>query len=185
MFKLPSFSLTKGFTAIELMVTIAILAVLTALAAPSFKPLIERWQVRQTTAELQSALHLARSEAIKRGGNVYLEKLPKNTTGCVTDGTNEDWDCGWVVFVDANANKRWNAGEEIQRFETPKNLFVTRNPSGATIAFSRWGQAAGANLISFYISPQPAGITSAAAKGICVAAGGRIRVIDQKDIPCD
>jgi hypothetical protein len=59
-----------------------------------------------------------------------------------------------------------------------------KNPSGATISLNRWGQANGANLFSFYISPQKTGITSPAAKGICLAAGGRIRIIDQKDIPC-
>ena len=36
-----------GFTAIELLVVVAIVAILTALAAPSFTPLIERWRVRQ------------------------------------------------------------------------------------------------------------------------------------------
>lgn len=175
---------SRGLTSIEMLMTMAVLAVLTAIAIPSFNPLFDQWRVYQVTEAMKSSLMLARSEAIKRGGKVYLEKLPKTTAGCVTDGTTQDWDCGWVVFVDANANKRWNAGEEIQRFETPKNILVTKNPSGATISLNRWGQANGANLFSFYISPKKTGITSPAAKGICLAAGGRIRIINQKDIPC-
>ena len=63
---MPSPRSTKGFTAIELLVTIAILGVLAAIAAPSFKPLIERWKVRQVTEELQSTFYVARSEAIAR-----------------------------------------------------------------------------------------------------------------------
>lgn len=57
----------RGFTAIELLVTIAILAVLAALAAPSFTPSLERWRVMQATEQLKSTLYFARSEAIKQG----------------------------------------------------------------------------------------------------------------------
>ncbi|MGL6206135.1 MAG: pilus assembly FimT family protein, partial [Giesbergeria sp.] len=62
-----------GFTAIELMVVVAIVAVLAALAAPSFTPLIERWRVRQAAENLTSSLYFARSEAIKRGGGIALD----------------------------------------------------------------------------------------------------------------
>ena len=173
-----------GFTVIELLVTTAVLAILAAIAAPSFNAMFDRWRVYQTAEALQSSLMLARSEAIKRGGNVYLERLPNTTVGCVTDGTTIDWDCGWVVFFDANNNKRWNLGEEIQRFETPKKLTVTRSKAGITISLSRWGQADGANLVGFTIAPHPAGISSPSTRGVCMSSGGRIRVIEQKDVPC-
>jgi len=173
-----------GFTTIELMVAIGILAILSAIAAPSFNFVLERWRVLQAIESMKSSLMLARSEAIRRGGNVYMEKLPKTIAGCVTDGTNQDWDCGWVIFVDTNGNKRWNAGEEIQRYEAPPNTTVTRTKSGVTIRVDQWGMMDGANLIGFTISPRSAGITSAATKGICMSAGGRIRVIEQKDVPC-
>ena len=166
------------------MVTVAILAILSAIAVPSFSLLFERWRVMETVEMMKSSLMFARSEAVKRGGNVYLEKLPKTTAGCISDGTNQDWDCGWVVFVDANRNKRWNSGEEIQRYETPNKVTVSRTKSGVTISVDRWGMMDGANLIGFTIAPQPAGISSSATKGICMSSGGRIRVIEQKDVPC-
>lgn len=176
--------MSHGFTSVELMVTLAVLAILTAIAAPSFSYFFDRWRVLQAVKALESSLLLARSEAIRLGGNVYLEKLPKTTVGCITDGTNQDWDCGWVVFVDANANKRWNAGEEIQRYETPKNITVSRSKSGVTISLDRWGMADGANLIGFTIAPHPTGIASAATKGLCMSSGGRIRIVEQENMPC-
>ena len=65
-----------GFTAIELLVTVAVVTILAALAAPSFKPLIDRWRVRDALESMQSTLYLARSEAIKRGGRIAIQKLP-------------------------------------------------------------------------------------------------------------
>ena len=73
-----------GFTAIELMVVIGILAVLAGLAGPSFTLMIESWRVRNATEALRSSLQIARSEAIKRGGMVAIQKLPNNINGCTT-----------------------------------------------------------------------------------------------------
>lgn len=138
----------------------------------------------QTIEAMKSSLMLARSEAIKRGGNVYLEKLPKTTPGCTTDGTAQDWDCGWIVFFDSNGNKSWNAGEELQRFEPPSNLTITRTKSSASIRVDQWGMMDGANLVGFTVAPSPAGISAPSTRGICMSSGGRIRVIEQKDVPC-
>lgn len=171
----------RGFTAIELMVVVAIVAVLAALAAPSFNGIMERWRVRQAVDGFESTLYYARSEAIKRGGNVVVQKLA-NSGSCTTASGTNDWGCGWMVCEDANGNGSCDAAEpELQRFETPARLEVTRTAGGARIQFNRWGTVDGA-WIGVSIVPQGKSISDAAARGVCVSSGGRVRVIS--DPPC-
>lgn len=166
---------SRGFTAVELMVVIAILAVLAALAAPSFKPIIEKWRVNDGREAMTSTLFLARSEAIKRGGNVVLEKTQLGAD-CPHATTTEEWSCGWFIYVDTNGNGAYNAGvdEMVQTFPPPKRLNFITKPSRHRFTFDRWGNA-GLSAFGFEVSPYPDGTGSPAATTLCVAAGGRTR----------
>lgn len=160
------------------MVVVSIVAILAALAAPSFTPLIERWRVRQAVEELQSTLYYARSEAIKRGGSVALRKNPQNTDSCQEAETTQEWGCGWFVFVDSNGNGTRQASEELlQTISPPRKLNVMRKPAGDVLRFDRYGMAGG-NMLSFTISPVGPDTTSPATRTLCMASGGRIRVLE-------
>lgn len=98
-----------GFTLVELMITIAVLAVLAALAAPSFAGLIERNRLAGAANEVVSALQTARMEAIRRGSSVVL--CP-SADGAVCSG--DDWS-RIVIFVDADGDNAVDAGETIVR----------------------------------------------------------------------
>lgn len=165
-----------GFTAIELMVTIAVLGVLMALAAPSFKSLTDKWRVRNAVEALQDTLYFARSEAIKRGGGVVVRKLANTTGDCQNAGTTQEWGCGWIVFADLNGNGTRQATEPLLR-ELPLSgaVNVMRRPSSVTIKVDRFGMANGNNTLSFVLSPQPEGVSSPHVTTLCIAAGGRIR----------
>ncbi|HQS19526.1 MULTISPECIES: GspH/FimT family protein [unclassified Acidovorax] len=172
----------RGFTLLEVMVVVAIIAVLAAIAAPSFTPLIERWRVRQAVEGLQSTLYFARSEAIKRGGNITIRKEPTGSNGCALASGTNSWDCGWFVFVDTNGNGAQDSGEELlQRFATPPNIEVTRTSGGANIKLNRWGLVDG-TWLGFSLVPLNKNLSDPAARGVCMSSGGRIRVIT--DLPC-
>lgn len=176
---------TMGFTAIEVMTVIFIIAVLAALASPSFTPLIENWQVRVTAEQLQSTLYFARSEAIKRGGYVVIQKISNgNTSNCTTANSTRDWDCGWVVCHDTNNNGNCNTAEPIiQRIETSAKVHVNRTGGGASIKINRWGLVDG-TWLGFNLTPLNKSLAHPGARGVCMSSGGRIRILPQEYIPC-
>ena len=174
----------RGFSLVEVMVTVGILAILAALAAPSFQPLIDKWRVQQTVENMKSTLYYARSEAIKRGGRVGIQK--NDVADCAPDSTAQEWNCGWFVFVDSEGtgNGKWNKNKEeiLQNIPPPINVDVIHKSGGTNINVDRYGKMSGLNAKGFIFSPALTGISSPATRGICMASGGRIRVIE--DIPC-
>lgn len=91
---------TKGFTLIELIVVMAIVAIAAMIAIPSFNGVITNNAVTTATNDLVSALNLARSEAVTLAGNVTVCKSA-NQTACTTAN---NWEQGWIVFSDVDAD---------------------------------------------------------------------------------
>ena len=90
----------SGFTLIELMITLFIVGILLAVGVPSLKTFMQGNQLVAATNELISALHLARSEAIKINARVSICESSDGKT-CANSGS---WKEGWIVFVDANGD---------------------------------------------------------------------------------
>lgn len=182
---------SRGFTAIELMVTVAILAVLAGLAAPSFNPIIERWRVRQVSEELQSTFYFARSEAIKRGGNVTILRSDEGG-GCTAVGTDTSlWSCGWIVFADLDNDGEQDSGEDtLQTAPAPNKVNVQfTNTSDAKltdpIKVDRWGRFSSTNAaIDFAFRLTPKSGSTASASSICVSSSGRIKRLDSATGSC-
>ncbi|SIS85230.1 GspH/FimT family pseudopilin [Neptunomonas antarctica] len=102
----------RGFTLIELMVTVSILAILTTVAIPGFSDLIRNTQAKALANGMVTALQFARSEAVKR--NQQVNVCPGGViVGCTAaPGT---WVDGWVVYVNgtATALRTWDAPEGV------------------------------------------------------------------------
>ena len=89
-----------GITLIELVVTIAIAAILVGAAAPMWKDFIQSHRAATAANTLVGALQLARSEAVKRGLRVSVCSTADPTAAAPVCSGSGDWHTGWIVFTD-------------------------------------------------------------------------------------
>ncbi len=98
-----------GFTLLELIITMAIAAILLTIAVPSFQTTIANNRLVTQTNSLVTDINIARSEAVKRGTGVVLcSSADPNAATPACLGTGNAWTGGWIVFVDANTNGAFN-----------------------------------------------------------------------------
>lgn len=173
-----SFFSECGFTAIELIVTIAIAAVLMAVAAPSFIGFQRNSELTSLTNKLLGSINTARGEAMKAGRNAFV--IPVNTTS---------WASGWNVFVDMNGDNAYTEGTDIlvQSNEAPPSFFEisgTNNAAASSpyISFDSSGYArtiGGSGLTNLTLSIKRTDVSSASAdeetRRIIVARTGKTR----------
>jgi type IV fimbrial biogenesis protein FimT len=91
----------RGFTLVELLVAMAVGAILLAIAIPGYAFLVNTNKLAAVTNELVIALQLARSEAIKRGQRVTVCKSASSSSVSPSCSNAVTWQQGWLVFVDS------------------------------------------------------------------------------------
>ena len=119
--------LDKGFSLVELMVTIAILAILLILGVPTYEQWIRNTRIRNAAESIQNGLRLARNEASQRGANVRFQLTGSNTA---------DWTVCQLPTASAAAAD-CSAGTTIQTFPAQGGagtVVVTVSTDPATIA---------------------------------------------------
>jgi type IV fimbrial biogenesis protein FimT len=112
-----------GFTITELMVVVAIVAILLGIGVPSYRYVTNSYRMSAEVNGLLGDLQYARSEAIKEGQTVTT-CVSTNGTTCA-GGANVNWANGWIVFSDPNGNAIFNAGDTLLRVQ---NAFTGRIP---------------------------------------------------------
>jgi len=103
----------NGFSLIELIVTISILATLTTIAIPSYQEMISKNRLVAVNNDLMTALALARQKSITFSKDAYLCELLDETTCNEKRPFNADWTKGWMVFVDNNRNAKLDDSDTI------------------------------------------------------------------------
>ena len=87
---------------LELLVTVALVGILSAVAVPSFNSALKRNARESFMLDLNSALGLSRSESITGNSNVSICRST-NSTNCV-GSTAGDWNDGWIIFTDSGTS---------------------------------------------------------------------------------
>jgi len=115
---------SRGFTLIELIITLALIAIIATFAVPSFSQLIANNRITSTTNNLIGVLNYARAESIKRG-------RPVDITALASAGNGDEWGGGWRIWVDAGT-AGYQAGEEIRVFNEVPDSVTVNGPDGVT-----------------------------------------------------
>ena len=128
-----------------MLTTVSILAILLAIASPGLASLTSANALSAAQSELASALMLARGEALKRGVVVGL--------AATSPVSGAEFSGGWTVFVDANGNGVFDAGETIVRSQPAfKGDVRLATGSGTTVvAFNGRGFLTPSTMVTFTI----------------------------------
>ena len=178
----------RGFTLIELMVTIAMVAILAALAAPSVSNFVSRSAMRGISTDFNLALQRTRLEAVNR--NMCASICMSTTAGaptpkCTTAG--DDWGRGWIVFLNPSCD-----GDLDDTDPLPGNIVLSRDSSGTRYTLTNLEDNEELRSVTF----SPRGSTSLPTSGfslidsaagasdekfnrtICLDSLGRVRTLE-------
>lgn len=146
----------SGFTLTELLIVVAVAGILAAIAVPSFQSLTQSQQAKNASFELFSSLSLARSEAIKRNGNVTLAPLVAG-----------DWGQGWTIT---------SATGTIKSQAALKGVVITPGAAGSVV-YARTGRVTSTAEPKFQIDVSP--VDTAIRRCIYIGLSGMPRSVKQ------
>ena len=130
-----------GFTLVELVFTVTIVAILVSIGVPSFRTVTNSNRISSEINGLLGDMQFARAEAIKEGRTITVCSS-SNGTSCAGSTS---WNTGWIVFTDPNSNGSVDAGESVLRVQKTLGSGDTLVADNTTkwVTFNREGFAFG------------------------------------------
>lgn len=184
---------SHGFTLLELLVVITIIAILTMLAIPSFKQLIQSNTMSSNVNTFLADLRYARSESIRRGGGVVMcrsnapeaaSPVCNNLSGPGGNG----WVSGWIIFHDFNNDGVKDAAEPVLRVQAPissmDSIVEQKASPSAQFQFTATGRLrnlTSATTLQFGGNPM---FANEVQRTVCVSLGGRARIAGDGNASC-
>jgi type IV fimbrial biogenesis protein FimT len=132
-----------GFTIVELMISVAVAAILCAVSAPALGSLIHTETTRASRNALVTSLNLARNMAVT--GQSHVVVCPSSDQRTCSDGA--WWQNGWIVFEDKNGDGQHNADERlIESVQTQSGMAILTSDARERVTYRGDGTSPGTNL---------------------------------------
>jgi type IV fimbrial biogenesis protein FimT len=134
----------RGFTLIELMMTLTVMGILIAVAAPAFGNLIQSTEAQSSRSTLTAALGTARILAVSKTENIVV--CP--STDQQYCGHTTEWQHGWLIFVDTNHDGARNTDEDLLSVSDaqPEGVAILTTAGRTHINYRPDGSTPGSNV---------------------------------------
>lgn len=179
------FEAERGFTLVEIMVVIVIIAVIGAMAAPSFRDLINTSRISSATNEVVIGLQSARMEAIRTNSRgIFCRATAAAPTVC--NGSDGAW-TNWVVGIDNNSDNVIDTVTSQGRFATQLTVRNSSNIADSTVVFrpDSFARASNGSLLGGGIQVCLAGRhPTTNARLVRIGSGSRVSTEQVTDLNC-
>jgi type IV fimbrial biogenesis protein FimT len=178
----------RGFTVNELLVVLALIAVIMGLAVPSFARMASAAAITSGVNQFLADVRFARSEAIRRGGGVVLclsENPESDLATCAPSPGAPGWATGWIVFHDRNGDGNRTTGEDLLRVHGRSAGIesIATDGTPTQLRFSAIGRLVVPGPITSLHFGAPA-LEADIRRVVCVGPGGRARIAGDGAASC-
>jgi len=122
-----------GFTFLELIITLSMIGIMSAIALPSFSNLLANTRVTNTANQLQTTLNMARNHAVMNHLTIIVCRAANSQLSECEDEhpSNVNWHHGWMIYQDDNGNNELDEADQL--------LHVFKN-NGPAVVFNQRGR---------------------------------------------